>query len=188
MDTILSLLSTYKYLILFPLAIFEGPVTTLTAGFLSSIGVFNIFLAYIIIVCGDIVGDAIFYLIGRFSSTLIDKHGHKIGITEKRITISRNYFNNNRKKALVFSKILHGVGFTGLIVAGSLKIPYRKFFPVCFTVTLLQTLLLITIGSILGKAYTLIGPYLSYYDSITLFVITIILIIIFVKKFNILKS
>ena len=188
MDTILALLSSYKYVILFPLAVFEGPVTTLTAGFLSHIGIFNIFLAYFIIVCGDIVGDATFYLLGRSGSNIINKYGYKIGITEDKIIKSRNYFNDNRKKALVFSKILHGVGFTGLIIAGSLKIPYRKFFPVCFSVTLIQTFILITVGSFLGRAYTLMGQYLSYYDSITLFIVTLILIIFFFKKFNLLKT
>ena len=52
----LTLLLTYKYLILFPIAVFEGPFAAIIVGFLSSSHIFNIFIVYLVVVLGDMVG------------------------------------------------------------------------------------------------------------------------------------
>jgi len=188
MEAILSLLSTYKYIILFPLAVAEGPITTITAGFLSHLGILNIFLVYIIIVSGDIVGDASLYLLGRWGSPFVHRYGPKIGLTEERLSKSKVYFYDNKKKALFFSKTLHGVGFTGLIVAGNLRIPYHKFFPICFAISIIQTLFFLAIGVFFGRAYVLIGSYLNFYDSILFIIAIFTLIYVLLKKYNIIKK
>ena len=59
-----ELLLTYKYLILIPLSIVEGPVLMIVCGPLIVLGILNPLLVYLIIVFGDIVGDFAQYYIG----------------------------------------------------------------------------------------------------------------------------
>jgi membrane protein DedA with SNARE-associated domain len=183
MNQILSLLSIYKYWILFPLAIVEGPIVTIIAAFLAISGILNIFLIYPIVVLGDITGDAFAYILGRWCLLFVTRHGPKIGLTAEKLAQVKIYFQDHRKKALFFSKVLHGIGFSGLIIAGSLKTPYRKFFLTCSTVSIVQSLIFIIVGILLGQAYTLLATYLNYYAAAgVVIVLSISLVLIFKKK------
>ena len=185
MEHIITLLQTYKYLILLPIVVIEGPIVTVLAGFLVSMHQFNLFLVYIIVVVGDAIGDSACYLIGRFGSKILNKHGPKIGVTPKKIARVERYFNTHRKKALFYSKILHGIGFTGLIVAGTLKIPYRKFFTTCFLTTLGKTIIFLGIGILFGHAYNKISHYLNYYSAGSIIVSICFAGYIFIRKFKV---
>src|SRR3989338_6750213 len=66
LEAIIALLTTYKYLLLFPIVIVEGPIITVIAGFLSSLGQLNFFISYAIAVVGDVVGDCIYYALGFY--------------------------------------------------------------------------------------------------------------------------
>ena len=187
MEHTITLLSQYGYLILFPIAVFEGPLATILAGLLVASGILNAFVVYPIVVLGDVLGDAGCYALGRWGSSWINRHGSKIGLTEVKLSQVRDYFTNNRKKALFFSKMLHGIGFAGLIVAGSLKITYRKFFFTCFTVSVVQSFIVLIVGILFGQAYAVIAKYLNYYAAISVVVVLIALIFFIVRKYSILK-
>lgn len=60
----IQLLLTYKYIILIPLSIIEGPIVTVICGFLVTLKFFNPFLVYVVMVLGDIVGDGLIYYMG----------------------------------------------------------------------------------------------------------------------------
>ena len=60
----IQLLLTYRYVILVPLAIIEGPIVTIICGFLVTLKVFNPLLVYVVMVLGDIVGDGWPYYMG----------------------------------------------------------------------------------------------------------------------------
>jgi len=184
---IINLLLLYKYIILFPLAIVEGPIVTIIAGLLVTLGVLNVFFVYPILVVGDVIGDTSGYILGRWCAPLINRYGAKIGLTETKLNQVKNYFHDHRKKALFLSKVLHGIGFMGLIVAGILKIPYRKFFLTCFITSILQSLLLLIVGVLFGQAYVLIATYLNYYVAAAFIVVSFIGIFIFIRRFNIIK-
>ena len=82
MASVLALLIQYKYLILFPIIVIEGPFATIVSGFLVSLGIFNVFIAYPIIILGDLASDSIFYFVGRFGSKSINKWMLYFGVTE----------------------------------------------------------------------------------------------------------
>ena len=63
---IFKLLFTYSYLILFPLVVVEGPIVTIIAGFLVSLGFMDFIPTYLTIVSGDLVGDFVYYSAGRW--------------------------------------------------------------------------------------------------------------------------
>lgn len=61
----LQLLIGYGYLIIFPLMIIEGHIITVIAEFLASLGYFNVFTIYSLMVLADLTGDTIYYAIQK---------------------------------------------------------------------------------------------------------------------------
>lgn len=166
MDNILHLLLVYRYHILFPVAVFEGPIATVIGGFLVSMGAMNPLIVYGIVIAGDAVGDTVYYLVGYWSEGFLMRHGRRFGITKEKMDRAKDYFRENHRKALVLSKLVHGIGTAGLVAAGSLKIPYKRFLLTCFLISLVQSGLLLMIGIFFGGAYVQIARYLKEFALI----------------------
>lgn len=182
MQATLLLLLEYKYAILFPLAIVEGPIVSILAGFLISAHSMNFVLAFLVVMAGDVIGDTMYYSLGRWGEAFIRRHGFRIGITEKRLDQTKQFFEENHHKAVFISKVAHGIGFTGLIVAGILKIRYSKFIRTCFLVTLVQACLLLVIGILFGHAYNAIEKYLNYYAAGATVAVLVVFAIVAINK------
>src|SRR5450755_4508342 len=98
---IVSLLTHYKYLLLFPLAIVEGPILAVIAGFLCVNGFLNPLLVLPIIVLGDITGDSICYSLGRWGMPeFIKKIFFRFGLNPKSIDRVRIYFDSNPARTI----------------------------------------------------------------------------------------
>lgn len=165
MQHIVTLLIAYRYILLIPFSIIEGPILTVIAGFLVSLGILNWFLVYIIVVAGDAVGDTLCYVAGHYGTGWLHRYGRYIGITPERLARAKEYFETYHLKAVVLSKLVHGVGFAGLITAGSLRIPYIRFIKTCMSITLIQSAILLAIGIFFGHAYLQIGNDLNYFAT-----------------------
>ncbi|OGC88604.1 hypothetical protein A2419_02980 [Candidatus Adlerbacteria bacterium RIFOXYC1_FULL_48_26] len=163
MAGLIALLTTYKYVIIFPLGIFEGPIIAVLCGFLATQGLLSWYFAYLVLVFADAVGDWAYYALGRFGYPLIRKWGHYVGITPERIETAREYFSNNHFKMVAASKLIHAGGIAGLIAAGTVKLPFLKFAIQCLLVSILQTGLFFLLGIFFGHAYAKIGRYLDFY-------------------------
>lgn len=176
---IIPILLQYRYPILFPLAVIEGPILTVVGGFLSTTGVFNPLWVYLIMVAGDVVGDFIYYLLGRFGGGALPRIGRFFGITEERVEKAKNYFGIHHKKAIVLSKLVHGIGTAGLFVAGHIKVPYGRFFIICLLTSLVQSALFLAVGILFGHAYLQISRYLDIFGATTIVIgITIVTLIV----------
>ena len=177
----IELLLTYKYIILIPLAIIEGPIVSVIAGFLSTLGVFNVLLVFIVMVSGDIIGDGIFYFIGYKGKKLL----HFFKIEEEKIEKAKIYFQENHKKAIAASKVMWGIGTAGLIAAGALHTPYKRYFKTCALYSLAQSFIMMTLGIFFGQAYVIIGKYFDYYAAgASIIGLAILLFFIFFRKYK----
>src|ERR1035437_1989467 len=177
----ISLLLTYKYIILIPLAIIEGPIVSVIAGFLVTLGVFNPLLVYVVMVLGDIIGDGIIYYMG-YSGKRFLKY---FRVTEEKLEKAKQYFHENHKKPIFMSKLVHGIGFTGLIAAGASHVPYKRYFLTCTFISVVQSAVMLTVGILFGHAYVQIGKYLDYYAAGVSVIVLIVLLIIFIRKYHI---
>ncbi|MFC4233579.1 DedA family protein [Parasediminibacterium paludis] len=183
MEHILHLLSRYQYLILFPLAIVEGPIVAVIAGLLCSNQILNISLVYPIIVAGDITGDSLCYLFGRFGvPNFIKKIALKLGFKPEKIVVVRSYFDTNPIKTISLSKITLGIGVAGIYLAGNAKIPYKKFIIVCFATSALQYIFYLTIGLLFGSAYMQISRYLDVASTLIILAALAVLLWLFIKS------
>lgn len=175
----IELLLTYKYFILIPLAILEGPIISVVAGFLTTLQIFNLTIIFIIILIGDILGDGIFYYIGYKGKRLFKY----FNISEEEIEKAKIYFQENHQKAIASSKIIWGIGTAGLVAAGALQISYKKYFKTCAFYSIGQSLIMVLLGVFFGQSYVIIEKYFNYYTAIVSMLALIILIFfIFIKK------
>jgi membrane-associated protein len=177
---IIQLLLTYRYVILIPLAILEGPIVTVICGFLVTLKFFNPFVVYVVMVLGDIVGDGLIYYMG-YSGKRFFKY---FKVTEEKLEKTKTYFRDNHKKAIVMSKLVHGIGFTGLVAAGAIHVPYKKYFKTCATISVIQSFVMLMLGILFGHAYVIIGKYLNYYAAFISVLALIFLVVIFLRKYK----
>ncbi len=177
------MLLKYKYIILFPLAIVEGPILAVIAGFLCIGGYLNLFIAYPVIVFGDVVGDSITYLLGRrgipsFLKPLVKRFRPR----REKMEVVRAYFNANPKKTIALSKITLGIGIAGIYLAGNSKVPYNKFIRICLVTSAMQFIVYMGIGLLFGSAYKQIGHYLDLFAALAIVTVLSILVIYFIRS------
>lgn len=154
---ILGFLYAYRYLGIFLATIFEGPLTMIAVGFLYKLGHFNFFLAYSIMVLGDLVGDVGWYYLGYFGGNkFFIKFGKYIGVEEKSIEKVRALFHKHHNKILFISKITNSLGMAVaiLVTAGISKIPMKKFIILNILGGLVWTLMMMAVGYFFGNVYS----------------------------------
>ncbi len=178
LDHIITFISQYGYLPLFLIAIIEGPIIIIIGGFLASIHVLNIYVVYVIAVLGDVIGDAIYYWIGRRGrKSILPKYGKYLGATEERLKRAEDHYGKHLLKTILLSK-LSQVGITTMIVlAGVTKVDFRKFMGIIFLVSLVKGLVFTLIGYYFGSSYQVIGKYLDKYTLAGTIVIIVAIII-----------
>lgn len=179
---ILTLLIRYRYFLLFPLAIVEGPIISIIAGFLCNTGDLNLWLVYPILIVGDNIGDSIYYALGRYGrSRKLEKLSVWLGLTPERLLKAKEYASANSNKMISLSKVIFGVGVAGLLLAGRAKIPYPRFYKVCLLTSFVQSAAYLTIGWFFGIFYQKISQYLDYASSIIIVITLGIIVFYFIK-------
>lgn len=186
LDQISYWLMHYKYFALFFLALFEGPIITIIAGFFSSLGFMNFFTVYVVIVAGDLIGDIMHYSFGRFGGRkFIDRWGRYIGVGENQVESLSKQFEKRGDKLLFIGKMLHGVGGAFLVAAGLIKMNFGKFVFANLLATFIKSLILLLIGFYFGHAFESLNSYLEKISLISfalIFFSAIIYFLYFRKK------
>ena len=183
LQEIITLLIAYKYFFLFPLVVAEGPIVTVVAGFLSSLGYLDIFIAYALVVVGDVAGDCLYYAFGYYGGQkFVGRWGHFFGITWERVEKLEEHFKNHSGKTLIIGKFTHAIGAVVLVAAGMAKMPFWRFVLYNFIPTLPKSLILLLVGFYFGEAYNKINTYLDYTAIGTIGLAVIFIIIYFAVK------
>jgi len=169
----------------FVAAVLEGPITTILAGFLLSQGYFDVVIVYAILALGDLVGDTLYYAIGRWGrQQFVNRWGKYIGITPQRLSLLEEHFKKHSGKTLLIGKISQGIGGGILVAAGAAQMPYGNFLLFNILGTMPKTLLLLVVGFFFGKAYVELNNYLNYtaLGLIILSILTILFYTVIMKK------
>ncbi len=152
----LEFLLSAKYPALFIMALLEGPVTMAAAGFLLKLGYFSALPVYLVVLCGDLLGDSLWYSLGFFGGhRFVNKFGKFFGLNDALVLKFLGMFKQHEGKILFFSKLTMGFGFAlaTLIMAGMSKVRYRKFVSLNMCAGFIWTALLMTIGYVFGGVY-----------------------------------
>ncbi len=152
----------YGYLILFPIMVLEGPIITIIAGLLVSLGVLSFPLTYGLAVTADLLGDTLYYLAGRYGANrVVDHWGKYLGISWGQIERLKRHFDRHTGKTLLIGKLTHGAGGMILLAAGVGQVPYLSFFWFNLLGTLPKSLALLLVGFYFGHGYQRINRYLN---------------------------
>lgn len=154
---ILNWLLIYKYAVLAPFMIVEGPIVTVLASFLAAQGYLNPYLVYAIAVGGDIIGDTIYYFIGYFGRRRFLSRGSFLGINQERMEKLERFYENHAGKTFLFGKWTQSLGFAILIAAGLAEVPFGKYIILNTLGTVPKVLLFVIVGYFFGSNYEAIS-------------------------------
>ncbi len=182
LQNIIDLLITYKYAIIFPVSIIEGPAVSIIAGSLAQAGYINVYIVYFLVVLGDIVGDTMYYAIGRFGGLyFIRRWNHILKINTEKVVSLEKTFEKHGPKLIVIGKT-QGLGSIVLMSAGLAKYPYLPFIWYNTLVTLVKSFVLLYVGYAFGKQYTVANNYIVKIGIILSFVFLVGVYLYFTKR------
>ncbi len=172
---LLEFVSFSRYALVFIGCIVEGPVVMLTSGFLYRLGQFELLPLYFSLMAGDFTADLAWYAVGRFGARkLINRYGHWFNITPEIIEKIEKRFRTYQDKILFISKITMGFGFAlaTLIVAGMLRVPFKRYALLNFLGGFIWTAFLLLVGFFFGNIYdSLVGPIRPVFVALSIVVI-----------------
>lgn len=153
----------WGYPLMFLLMIVEGSITTVIAAFLAASGVFNVHIVFALSVLGDIIGDIIFYLIGRFGGGPAIEKAEKVLKIKKSVT-KKIYkkFELYGEKIIFYVKMTTGLCWLTFILAGSAKMKFSKFLKFSLLGGLVWSAIIVLIGYFFGYAADQISQYMKY--------------------------
>ena len=172
---IFRFLSEYGYWVIFPLMILEGPITTIMAGILASLGAFNVWIVLLLSISADIFGDIFLYGIGKkWGNSFVAKVGKYLGIAEKRVKKVDKFFRKHGGKAVFMAKSTTGLCFTTFIVAGIVRMDFKKFLRYSFLGGLMWSGFLVGMGYFYGYLWREIKQYIEWggWLSVSLAIVT----------------
>lgn len=138
-------------------------MVTIAAAFASAIGVFDLYVIFLLSILADTIADLVYYFIGHWGRiNLIEKYGKKFGFTKSKVTKIENLLKKNAWATISAIKISPGLATVGLIITGASKIPFKKYIKICLYVTIPKTLLFVVLGFYAGQANAIADKYLHH--------------------------
>ena len=157
-----AIIEAHSLSVLFPLAVIEGPIVTVVAGWLSHLGYLPLARVACILVLADLVGDALLYWLGRSGLALLsDRWRARLGLLPDRVSRLVAHFRDRGGLTLLLAKLTHSLGFAALVAAGAARMPLLPFFGFNLLGTLPKTALLLLLGSLFGAANVAIGTWIG---------------------------
>lgn len=153
----MELLIQYKYVIIFPIAIIEGPILTFVCGTLFKLGYFDFWPLYLVLIFGDLAGDFAWYYLGYWTAKpLVKQFGIFLNITPAIFEKLELLFHGHKNKILFLNKISMGFGFTTatLMAAGASRVSIRSYALMNLLGGFIWTGFLMTLGYYFGYLYS----------------------------------
>lgn len=149
-----ALIQNHGLLILAPLALIEGPVVTVIAGWLARLGLMDLRAVLICVILADVAGDALFYALGRYGRHRVPQRWlNRIGLTRPRLAGLVRAFRAQGTRLLVIGKLTHSAGAAVLTAAGIARMNFGKFLLVNLLASIPKSLLFAGLGWSFGTAW-----------------------------------
>lgn len=154
-DQITHLLIAYRYALLVPLAIVEGPIVAFVAGTLSSLGYFNLYILLAFFFARDMIMDAAWYYAGHFGwrTPFARRMLDKMGVQESHIKEVHDLWEKYPARTMFIGKMSYGVAAAFVAVAGVVRMSLKKFFAYGAVVAMVQYFSLVLLGYFFGNAF-----------------------------------
>lgn len=155
----MSILLAYRYWVLLPLAIIEGPMLAFVCGVLISLGFLSAPLTLFILVVGDIIPDTIFYTLGRFWSDrpFVKRIAARIGVTEAHFDDAQRLWVEHPGKTMLMSKFAYGVSAAFLFMAGLMRMSAYRFYGYSVSISIAHYMVIVIVGYYFGASLIATG-------------------------------
>ncbi len=175
---IISIISSTGYLGIFGLMTAESAlipipseITMTFAGYLASIGKFNLVTIIIIGALANLFGSTLAYWLGRWGQEavvrkLIKKYGKYLLISESEYNRSEKWFRQYGDGITFFSRVLPIVRTFISLPAGVAAMSFWRFGIFTFLGSLIWSGILAYIGYILGKNWDSLHPYYQKFEYV----------------------
>lgn len=172
-QNIFEFLRSYGYWGMLPIMVIEGPIATIFAAMMASLGAFSWPIVLIFSIAGDIIGDILLYLAGhRWGMKFVTSFGKYIGITEKLVLKMENYFTKHGGKTIFAVKSTTGLCWATFVAAGIVKMDFKKFITYSFLGGVVWSGFLVAMGYFYGYLWREIREYISWAGWIATFIAT----------------
>lgn len=156
-------------------------ITLTILGYLAGIGKFNPWLVFAYSLAGVMIGDNVFYW-------LCYRHGKYLLQFKNKVNAEmwqkyENLMTNNIGKTLVILRFLVGFRFLGPVIAGSLRVKWRRFITYDLPIVACYLGAFIYLGVYFRRRYLLAISLVEQLRSFLLAIILILLVIFIVRKF-----
>ena len=160
---IFEFLRHYGYWIMLPLMIIEGPVATLIAAMMASLGAFNAFVVLFFSIIGDVIGDVALYGLGyKYGMGFVRHIGKYVGITERLVLRMEKYFTRHGGKTIFAVKSTTGLCWATFTAAGIVKMDFKKFLKFSFLGGIVWSGFLVAMGYFYGYLWREIRDNISW--------------------------
>ncbi len=156
----LHILLIYKYWVLVPLGIIEGPIVAFACGAAASLGYIQPFIAYGILLACGVFPDMMWYTIGKYGSglTFSKNPSSQFGVIRDNLSSLHPLWDEHPFLAMLSSKLAYGISAPFLVSAGLAKMPFGKFMRYSVSITAMY------LGFLLATGYFFAAYYLALKD------------------------
>lgn len=159
------LVSQYGYAVLFPIAVVEGPAVTIVAGALVASEQFNGLTVFLMLVAADLVGDVLYYSLGRWGHTpFLERLEKRLSLTPDRFKPLEEGFRRHDWKFLLIGKT-QPFGSLILYFAGATKMNVGRYMAFNLLATAPKVLFFEGVGYFLGAS---IAHSMKYFDYVSI--------------------
>lgn len=151
--TIETVLIAHGNALILPLAVIEGPLVTMIAGFLAARDYLVWYWTLCLLIGADVAGDLLYYWIGRSAGTPLGRLTARVGLRCVPSPALQHDLSQNATKMLLLGKWTHSLGFIVLTGSGMLRVPLGQFLLVNSLAAIPKTAVLFGIGYFAGHDY-----------------------------------
>ncbi len=153
-----------------------GHTIVIFSGFLTKIGILNIYSVLILVVFAAMLGDITGFLFGRkYGFTFLKKFGKYFFVTEAHIEKARRLITEHVGKTIVLGRFSPITRQLTPFIVGASGIHIHKFWLFDFIGVLLWTISSVLIGYIFGAGYHIAAPALGKFIVIAIILSLLIL-------------
>jgi len=182
LQQITSLVSEYGLIIIFVGMIFEGTAMILVTGFLCYMGVFSLREAWIISFLGAIIGDHIWFYLGRsYGKKIINKYP----IFQKKFTQTLSHIHAKADFVALFERFIYGGGIIFPFTLGIENYSKKRYLLFDLIGDSIWAIIGIGLGYYFSNGIEMLFGKIERVEHFLLFGIIIVGIVWFFKRKNI---
>lgn len=168
------------YVILFLIAVVEGPIVSVAGGILIKLGDMPFLPVYLTVMAGDLTGDILWYSLGATAGLkFMARFGKYFALTEAHVTRVTELFQDHTHKILILSKLTTGLGFAPVVLftAGLARVPFRTYLSLNMLGQFVWSGALLGVGFFFGHAYSLLDTGLKRLSFIAASIVIVVAIV-----------